>query len=75
MFYNPKLIKIALPLEMQLWVLPIAAIIPLIVIGLIFPLPIANTAHLGGFLAGLGFGYYLRVKYRNKVRALQRVFR
>jgi membrane associated rhomboid family serine protease len=75
MFYNQKIMKIALPIEMRLWVLPIVAIVPLIIIGLIFPLPIANTAHLGGLIAGLVFGYYLRVKYKNKVRVLQRIFK
>lgn len=38
-------------------------------------LPIGNTAHFGGFLAGLVYGYYLRVKYRRKVQILDRHFR
>ncbi len=38
-------------------------------------LPIGNVAHFGGFLAGLGYGAYLRVKYRKKVMMLQRFFR
>ncbi len=32
--------------------------------------PIGNMAHFGGFLAGLGYGIYLRKKYSRKVRAL-----
>lgn len=38
-------------------------------------LPIGNVAHFGGFLAGIAYGYYLRVKYRRKVNMLQRMFR
>lgn len=37
--------------------------------------PIGNVAHFGGFLAGIIYGWYLRSKYRNKVRRLQRMFR
>lgn len=38
-------------------------------------LPIGNTAHFGGFLIGLGYGWYLRAKYRRKVEMLDRYFR
>jgi len=38
-------------------------------------LPIGNTAHFGGFLAGLAYGYYLKTKYKKKVLLLQRYFR
>lgn len=38
-------------------------------------LPIGNVAHLGGFLAGIACGYYLRVKYPRKVKLLQRYFK
>lgn len=38
-------------------------------------LPIGNIAHFGGFLAGIVYGYYLRVKYRKKVVMLERLFR
>jgi len=38
-------------------------------------LPIGNTAHLGGFLAGIIYGLYLRRKYKKKVLLLQRYFR
>jgi uncharacterized protein len=36
--------------------------------------PIGNTAHLGGLIAGLGYGFYLRKAYKNKVRAISRHF-
>ncbi len=37
-------------------------------------IPIGNTAHLGGLLAGLAYGIYLRKKYKNKVRMIGRHF-
>jgi membrane associated rhomboid family serine protease len=73
--FSPKLRKFALPVAMPLWLLPIVAIVPLVLIGLFISLPIGNFAHLGGLLAGLVYGAYLRKKYANKVMMLQRVFR
>ncbi len=67
--------SIALPIEMPFWLLPIVAIIPLIIVGLFFPLPIGNTAHFGGLIAGLIYGFYLRRKYKKKVELLRRHFR
>ena len=37
--------------------------------------PIGNVAHLGGFLAGILYGIYLKTKYRRKVMMLQKMFR
>jgi len=38
-------------------------------------LPIGNTAHFGGFIAGITYGFYLKTKYKNKVMMLQSYFR
>ncbi len=35
---------------------------------------IGNMAHLGGFLFGLGYGFYLRKRYKNKTRMIRRFF-
>lgn len=35
---------------------------------------IGNTAHLGGLVAGLIYGIYLRTKYKNKTRMISRHF-
>src|SRR3989344_5141209 len=38
-------------------------------------IPIGNTAHLGGLLAGLVYGIYLRIRYKNKVKAINMFFK
>lgn len=73
--FNPTIRKISIPIGMPFWILPIFAIIPLIIIGLFVELPIGNTAHLGGLIAGLVYGIYLRNKYKRKTLILQRYFR
>jgi len=35
---------------------------------------IGNTAHLGGLLAGLAYGFYLKKKYKNKTNYLKKHF-
>lgn len=72
--FNSKIRIIAIPLEMPFWLLPIIAIIPLVIIGLFIPLPIGNTAHLGGLLAGLGYALYLKKKYKKKTELISRYF-
>src|SRR3989344_5874430 len=37
--------------------------------------PIGNVAHFGGFLAGIVYGLFLRMKYQRKVAKLQKMFR
>jgi membrane associated rhomboid family serine protease len=73
--FSSRTRRIALPLEMPFWILPIFAIIPLVIIGLFVPLPIGNTAHFGGLIAGLVYGLYLRRKYPKKIAFLSRIFR
>lgn len=73
--FSRKTIKIALPLELKFWLLPIIAIVPLILIGLVVPLPIGNMAHLGGLLTGLIYGFYLRKRYKKKVALLGKYFK
>lgn len=36
--------------------------------------PIGNTAHLGGLLAGLVYGIYIKKKYKNKTRMISNHF-
>jgi len=37
--------------------------------------PIGNTAHLGGLLVGLIYGFYLKNKFPNKIRRISNYFR
>lgn len=73
--FNPQLRRISIPIEMPLWILPIIAIVPLMLIGFFVSLPIANTAHLGGLIVGLAYGIYLRKKYKKRVAFLNRYVR
>ncbi len=73
--FNLFLRKIALPIKMPFWLLPIIAIVPLFIIGLFVSLPIGNTAHLGGLIVGLVFGFYIIRKYRRKTEMIRRLFR
>lgn len=59
--------------------LPAYIMVPLMlalmwIVSIFANLPIGNVAHFGGFLAGLIYGFYLKTKYRNKVKKLQRFF-
>lgn len=37
--------------------------------------PVGNTAHFGGFLAGIFYGLYLKKKYSKKIKMLNRMIR
>ncbi len=71
---NSNFRKISLPIKMPFWLLPLVAIIPLFIIGFFFELPIGNTAHLGGFIAGAIYGIYLRLKYKKKTQMISHYF-
>ena len=72
--FNPKIRRFAIPLELRMWLLPIIAIVPLVIIGFFVSLPIGNSAHIGGLVVGLIYGFYLRKKFPNKTRKLSRYF-
>jgi len=43
-------------------------------LSLSFGLPIGNTAHLGGLIVGLSYGFYLRKKYPRKTKMISQYF-
>ncbi len=67
--------RLALPLKLQFWLAPIVAIVPLFAIAFFVKLPIGNSAHLGGLIVGLVYGAYLRSKYKQKVKLLNKLIK
>ena len=72
--FDDRLRLIGLPIRMSFWILPFAAIIPLMIIGFFIALPIGNMAHLGGLIAGLVYGFYLRLRYKKKTQIISRYY-
>ena len=73
--FNPRLRKFSIPLQLPMWLIPIIAIIPLVIIGYFVPLPIGNSAHFGGLVVGLIYGFYLRRKFPKKIKKISSIFR
>lgn len=73
--FNPKIRKFAIPLKLPMWLLPIIAIVPLVIIGYFVPLPIGNSAHFGGLIVGLIYGFYLRKKFPKKTEKIRNIFK
>lgn len=64
-----------IPIAMPMWLGIVLMLALLWLISIAAGLPIGNTAHLGGFLAGLAYGFYLRLKHKRKVALLDKYFR
>jgi len=64
-----------IPIAMPLWLGMLIALFGLWLISSGFNLGIGNSAHFGGFIYGLIYGIYLRIKYRKKVQVLDKIFR
>lgn len=67
------LVFFVLPLPM--WGAMVLLIVGLWIFSAVLGLPIGNTAHLGGLVVGLAYGWYIRTKYGKKVALLGRMFR
>jgi membrane associated rhomboid family serine protease len=75
-FYPSKLLRtLSLPMHIPFWLAPILAIVPVVLLSFFIKLPIGNTAHFGGLVAGVLYGLYLRTKYSKKVALLNRMFK
>lgn len=72
--FNQNFRKFAVPIELPMWILPIVAIVPLSIIGFFVTLPIGNSAHFGGLVVGLIYGFFLKKKFPRKAASLNRMF-
>lgn len=76
MFLTPNLpvyiMFIPIPIKMK-YAAP-GILVVLWLISILADIPVGNTAHLGGLLVGLGYGLYLRKRYKNKVRYISKHF-
>jgi len=73
--FNQSIRKFAIPLELRMWLLPIVAIVPLIIIGFFVDLPIGNSAHIGGLILGTFYGFYLKNQFPKKTRMIRSHFK
>lgn len=72
----PKLrVLVFFVIPMYLWIAMIVLLFGLWILSAVGGLPIGNTAHFGGLLLGLAYGFYLRSKYPSRVHMLNRMFR
>jgi len=68
----PVLVFFIIPMPM--WVAMIFLIGVLWLLSASLSLPIGNVAHLGGFIVGLAYGFYLKQKYPRKASMISRYF-
>ncbi len=61
-------------LPMQMWLAIVVLLGVLWVASISAGLPFGNTAHLGGLLVGLGYGFYLKKKYKRKTQMIAKYF-
>ncbi|MEM1577674.1 MAG: rhomboid family intramembrane serine protease [Candidatus Pacearchaeota archaeon] len=67
-----KVFVFPIPFPLPIWIASLIALFGLWIISIIAGLPIGNTAHLGGFITGIFYGLYLRMKYKRKVALLNK---
>jgi membrane associated rhomboid family serine protease len=71
---NLKVYLMFIPIPIKMKYAAPAMLVLLWLVSALGNLPIGNTAHLGGFIAGLGYGFYLKKKYKNKTRYINKYF-
>jgi len=72
---TPKLkVYVFFIIPMQMWIASVFLMVVLWAASIGAGLPIGNTAHFGGLLVGLVYGFYLRQKYKRKTAMISRYF-
>ncbi|NCN99456.1 hypothetical protein COU62_00190 [Candidatus Pacearchaeota archaeon CG10_big_fil_rev_8_21_14_0_10_35_219] len=72
----PKLrVLVFFIIPMPLWAGMVFLMFGLWIVSALGNWPIGNTAHFGGLVVGVIYGFYLRNKYSRKVKLLNRMFR
>jgi len=61
-------------IPMPMWLAMAVLMFGLWSLSAIYGWPIGNTAHFGGLVVGVAYGFYLRKRYARKVRMLNRMF-
>ncbi len=61
-------------IPMPMWAAMAVLMFGLWAVSIASDLPVGNTAHFGGLLVGLIYGFYLRGKYPRKIRMLNKMF-
>ena len=70
----PKLrVLVFFVIPMPMWLAAFFLLAVLWLVSLSAGLPIGNTAHLGGLILGLIYGFYLRSKHGRKIKMLNRM--
>jgi membrane associated rhomboid family serine protease len=72
--FDERIRRFAIPVGMHMWLLPIVAIVPLVVVDYFVDLPIGNSAHFGGLVVGLVYGLFLRRLYPRKTKRISRIY-
>jgi len=70
----PKLkVLVFFIIPMPMWLAMIVLMFGLWIVSASFSLPLGNTAHFGGLVVGVIYGFYLRKRYARKVRMLNKM--
>jgi len=72
---TPKLpVLVFFIIPMPMWAAMGVLMFGLWALSLSFGLPIGNTAHLGGLIVGLSYGFYLKKKFPRKTKMISKYF-
>ncbi|MFH1248868.1 MAG: rhomboid family intramembrane serine protease [archaeon] len=61
-----------IPIAMPMWIASFVILIVMWLLSLVAGLPIGNSAHLGGLITGMAYGFYLKKRYPRKVMLLNK---